>query len=188
MAEGVASGVAGAVATYFVSNNSQAKPPEQNLITLKADQGIDNEAKMAELKAAIELASEAEIRAEQTLNSNLLNNTHKGVALQRKQTLISNLNSNNAYMVSILHSQQFHNFQISSDGSTAKVYLTERWSSKVHQKETNTIIGYYQPDDISQTIYLQKSADRWFVFAINFQDNAPQLIVPTRQTEPLLPI
>lgn len=65
-------------------------------------------------------------QAYRNLNPNLLDRAYTGKALQLRQTLVNNLADQKVYQATTLYNQQFHDFKISSNGSIAKVEMTEK--------------------------------------------------------------
>lgn len=181
LAEGAASA---AVTSFFTQSKSEAKQPEQALSSLKADQSLADEVRIAEIKEAINFANETEVRTSRNLNPNLLDRAYTGKALQLRQTLVSDLADQKVYQTKTLHNQQFHDFKISSDGSIAKVEMTEKWSSELYSSDTNTLIGQFPLHDIPQVIYLQKDSNGWRISAIVFQGDPPEFIPAQPQIEP----
>lgn len=181
----VAEGTASAVITnFFTQSKSEAKPPEQNLSSLKADQSLAAEARIAEIKEAINFANETEAQAYRSLNPNLLERVYTGKALQLRQALVNGLAEQKVYQVRTLHNQQFSDFQINSDGTIAKVEMTEKWSSEVYSNETNTLIGQFPLHDVPQVVYLQKNSSGWLISAISFKGDPPEFIPAQQSPQP----
>ncbi len=180
LAEGAASA---AVTSFFTQSKSEAKQPEQDLSSLKADQSLAAEERVAEIKEAINLANEIEAQAYRNLSPNSLANIYTGKALQLRQTLVNTLAAEKVYQVETLHNQQFHDFKVSSDSSIAKVEMTERWSSRLYSSDTNTLVGQFLLHDVPQVVYLQKDSNGWRISAIVFQDDSPEFIPAQSQQE-----
>lgn len=180
LAEGAASA---AVTSFFTQSKSEAKQPEQGLSSLKADQSLAAEARIAEIKEAINLANEIEAQAYRNLNPNSLASIYVGKALQLRQTLVNTLATEKVYQVETLHDQQFHDFKVSSDSSIAKVEMTEKWSSKLYSSDTNTLVGQFPLHNVPQVVYLQKDSNGWRISAIVFQGDSPESVPAQSQQE-----
>jgi hypothetical protein len=183
---GVSSGAASALTNFFISSKSQAQLPDRNLNYLIANSSLANEARIAEIKEAINFANATEVKAYRSLNPNLLDRAYTGKALQLRQTLVNNLADQKTYQIGTLHNQQFNDFKISSDGSIAKVEMIEKWSSELYSSNTNTLIGQFPLHDVPQVVYLEKDSSGWRISAIVFQGDSPEFI-PVQQSPILSP-
>jgi hypothetical protein len=185
IASGVAGGAASAVVTnFFTQSKSKAKPSEQSLISLKPDQSLATEARIAEIKEAVKFVNETEAQAYRNLNSNLLERAYVGEALQLRQALVNGLKEQKVYQIATLHNQQFNDFQISSDGTTAKVEMTEKWSNELYSIDTNTLIGQFPLYEAPQVAYLQKDSNGWRISAISFKSDPPKFVPAQQSPQP----
>lgn len=169
----IANRATSAIATSFSQSQTQVQTPEPNLITIKADQGSEAEAKIDSLKNAIKLADDIDKEVHQSLNTDILSKAYTGAELQKKQAFIKELKSNKAYIYSKLRQQEFKNFEISSDGLTAKVDLIETWSHKIFSQESNELLAKSSASEVMQTNYLQKTKDGWLISNTVFNSNPP---------------
>ncbi|OKH43581.1 hypothetical protein NIES2101_30255 [Calothrix sp. HK-06] len=171
--ENIASRTTATLATSFASSQASAQTLQQNLITIKPEDGAEAEKKIDELKNAIKNADDIDREVNQSLNSDVLSKAYTGEELQKKQKLVSELKSHQTYIYSKLRKQVFHNFQISSDGSTAKVDLTETWSHKIFSLESNQLLAKSPGSDVPQTNYLRKTKSGWLVYNTVFNGAPP---------------
>ncbi len=181
LAEGAASA---AITNFFTQSKSDAKQTEQDLSSLKSNQSLAAEAKIAEIKEVINLADQTEIQALRDLNADLLDRAYVGKALQLRQNLVNDLKNQKTYQIGTLHSQQFHDFKINSEGSIAKVELTEKWSSELYSSDTNTLLGKFLPHVVPQVVYLQKDSSDWRISAVTFQGDPPEFVPAQQSPQP----
>lgn len=171
--QNIASRATTTLTTSFVSNKAHAQTPQQNLITIKPEDGAKAETAIDELKNAIKFADDIDREVNQSLNTNILSKAYTGDELQKKQKFVSELKSHQTYIYSKLRKQVFHNFQISSDGSTAKVDLTETWSHKIFSQQSNELLAKSPASDVPQTNYLQKTKNGWLIYNTVFNGAPP---------------
>ncbi|BAZ09460.1 hypothetical protein NIES4071_12680 [Calothrix sp. NIES-4071] len=170
--EKIASRATHSLSTSFLSSQDNPQTLQQNLINIKASEGIEAETKIEQLKNAIKSADDIDKEVNQSLNSDILSKAYTGDELQKKQAFINELKSHKAYVYSKLRKQIFHNFQISSDGSTAKVDLTETWSHKIFS-QSNELLAKSPASDVPQTNYLVRTKDGWLISHTFFGGKPP---------------
>ncbi len=175
----IASRATNTLTASYVSNQINAQTPQQNLITIKASDGVEAESKIDELKNTIKLADDIDKEVNQSLNPNILSKVYIGDELQKKQAFINELKSDKVYVYSRLRKQVFHNFQISSDGSTARVDCTETWSHKIFS-QSNELLAKSEALDVPQTNYLLRTKNGWLISRTVFGGNPPTFKIIAR--------
>jgi len=118
------------------------------------------------LISAIRQADDAEIKAMRTLDTSPLYSFYTGEALRTELGNIQSLKENDLFAVATLEDQDFQDFKIDQDGSTAKVRVVETWRTVYYQASTGKCINQLPSHKSPQTIHLKRSEKGWIVDAI----------------------
>jgi hypothetical protein len=169
----LASRTTSTLAASYLSSQTDAQTLQQNFVSLKPEDGLKAEVEIDKLKSAIKLADDIDREAYQSLNTDILSKAYTGSELQKKQNFVNELKSHKTYIYSRLRKQVFHNFQISPDGYTARVDLTETWSHKIFSQKSNELLAKSPALDVPQVNYLQKTENGWLITRTVFSGNAP---------------
>ena len=122
----------------------------------------------ADLISAIQLESQAQIKAKYNLDASLLSGTSTGALLKLNIDEIQEYQNRGLYVDSRLLDQQFRSFKVSLDGKRAEVSLDETWSSVVYAIQTRECSYQIPPHLVPQTVYLIHNDNGWIANAISY--------------------
>ena len=112
--------------------------------------------------------NQAEIDAQWTLDSSVLEGNVTGDALERQLERVETLQNVDRYRVSTQVSIEFLDFEIAVDGTHAQVETLEVWRGEVYRLDEDVMQYRNLPDYTPQTYSLEMVDGRWLVEDIEF--------------------
>ena len=129
----------------------------------------------AELEAFMKRASNAEIAAYRTLNTDPLMEVYSGQLLAAFVTDIATVAATGVAAVRTLHAQEVNDVRVSPDGQTAQVTVTERWSTDFVFPLNGQCLQHIHEQDLTRTLHLQRAGTGWMAYAVQQPAGTPQL-------------
>jgi hypothetical protein len=142
------------------------KPLQDELASTPAPTPDMVELHKPSLISAIRQADGAEIQAQRNLDATPLYSFYTGEALRMELAAIQDLRAADLFKDATLEDQDFQDFQVNQDGSTAKVRVIETWRSVYYQASTGKCVQQMPSRKLPQTIHLKRSEKGWIVDAV----------------------
>jgi hypothetical protein len=117
---------------------------------------------------AIDRANQAEIDAQRTLDSSVLEGNVTGDALERQLERVESLQNAGRYRVSAQVSIEYLGFEIAADGTHAQVETLEVWRGEVYRLGDDVMLYRNLPDYTPQTYSIEMVEGLWLVEDIEF--------------------
>lgn len=128
----------------------------------------------AEIRDAVQHASEVEAEAFQTGDASLLYEAYGGQALDLLLQGLAALGASGMHQEARLVDREWQSWEIDRSESTVLVTIVEVWTTEFHQNGTDLCLGRIERHPVPQRLTLSRASGRWLIVGVESHDATPE--------------